>query len=374
MNSKFYSIFNYFFVALLVLNAKANAQDSTFGKWMVEARVNYGFVIAHRPAIVHLQTAHVFGLEAGFFRTTNGEKDWQQAYDRPLTGIGFQYFKLGDDKELGSAFTLFPQVLFPLIHSPHLLLSTRAGCGISYIEKTFDRLDNYKNVAIGTHVNCVITFGVYARAWVRHHTQVVSGIEFTHTSNGGFKVPNLGLNMPTLNIGVSHFFGKKEGLFPSRKIKTPHTTIIELLIAGGMKEVIPPEGKKHGVCTLTGTISKSISTKSNLGIGLDAFYDHSIGARLKFDNPDVPQFSYSTRYGIHVTYEMKMGKLSMLFENGIYFLQHLQTDGSIYTRLCLRYHFSQRYFACLNLKSHFGKADYFEYGIGMRLKHNSSAK
>ena len=298
---------------MVLLGAKAEAQDSSLGKWMIDASVNYGFVIAHRPAIVHLQKAHVFGMEAGFFRTSSGDKDWQQTYNRPLTGIGFQYFNLGDNKELGSAFTVFPQILFPLNHAPHLLLSARAGCGVSYIQKTFDRFDNHKNVAIGTHINCVITLGVYARAFIHHHTQIVSGIEFTHTSNGGFKVPNLGLNMPTLNIGVSHFFGKKEVLIPAHSINAPHTTIIELLIAGGMKEVVPPEGVKHGACTITGTISKSVSNKSNIGIGLDAFYDHSIGARLKFDNPDVPQFSYSMRYGIHVSYEMKVNKLSMLF-------------------------------------------------------------
>jgi hypothetical protein len=64
----------------------------------------------------------------------------------------------------------------------------------------------------------------------------------------------------------------------------------------------------------------------------------------------------------------------MLFENGYYLYNRYKDDGNIYSRLCLRYHFSDRYFAVLNLKSHFAKADYWEYGIGMRLKSKSTVK
>ncbi len=359
--------------SLFTFSGNLSAQDSTLGKWMVDARVNYGFLIAHRPSVVHLQREHVYGYEAGFFRTTTGNKDWEEAFNKPLTGIGFQYFYLGDREELGNAYALFPQILFPLNHNPHLRLSTRLGCGVAYVDKTFDRLDNHKNLAIGTHINCVISFGLYARAFVRHRTQIVSGIEFTHISNGGFKVPNLGLNMPTLNVGISHFFGTKEAIAPARKIKGIKSTSINLLVAGGLKEVIPPEGNKHGAFTITGTASKSISYKSNVGAGLDVFYDHSIGYRLKEGGTAAPNFTYSMRYGVHISYELKVQKISMLFENGFYFYQHFFTDGNIYTRVCLRYHFTDRLFACLNLKSHFGKADYFEYGIGMRLN-KSAAK
>lgn len=371
---KFYLQRSFVLLFLVAHNINAIAQDSTLGKWMVNARINYGFVIAHRPTVVHLQRAHVYGFEADLFKTSKGERDWEQAYNKPLTGIGFQYWNLGDNAELGNAYSVFPQVLFPINHSPHLLLSGRLACGIGYIEKTFDRLENHKNVAISAHINCLIGFGLYARAFVHKRTQLVTGIEFTHMSNGGFKVPNLGVNMPTANIGITHFFGKREVLMPQRVLEKPRSTIVNLLIAGGLKEIIPPCGKKHAAFTVTGTVSKSLSLKSSIGAGLDVFYDHSIDTRLRGDSVAVPNFTYSMRSGIHVSYEMKVQKLSILFENGYYFYNRLTDDGSIYTRLCLRYHFSERYFAVLNLKSHFAKADYFEYGIGMRLKQKSPGK
>lgn len=369
VNKKLQSSIVLFF--LINFNQNTLAQDSTFGRWMMDVRINYGFIIAHRPTVVHLQDAHVFGIEAELFRTTNGEKDWEQAYNRPLTGIGFQYWNLGNDKELGNAYTLFPQILFPLNHSPHLRFSTRIACGLGYIEKTFDRLENHKNVATSTHINCMISFGLYARTLVKKKTQIVTGIEFTHMSNGGFKVPNLGLNIPTLNLGVSHFFGQRTPVYPERKVKENRSTSINMLVAGGIKEITPPGGKKYGAFTITSTLSRSLGIKSSIGIGLDVFYDPSIETQLKGDSVAVPNFTYSIRSGIHLSYELKVQKLSMLFENGYYFYTHLPDDGNIYTRLCLRYHFTEKYFVLLNLKSHFGKADYFEYGIGMRLKQKS---
>ncbi len=356
---------------LISVNQNVLAQDSTLGKWMVNARFNYGFLIAHRPTVVHLQNDHIKGIEVELLKTTDGTNDWEQAYNRPLTGFGLQYWYLGNNEELGKSITVFPQILFPINHNPHLRLSGRLSCGIGYIEKTFDRLENYKNVAVSSHFNCVISFGLYARAFVHSQTQIVSGIEFTHMSNGSFKVPNLGLNIPTINLGVSHFFGQKTPLFTERKVEEKPSTSINLLVAGGIKEITPPGGKKYGVFSTTGTLSRSISYKSSVGAGLDLFYDPSIEARLIGDSVSVPNFTYSIRSGIHLSYELKVQKLSLLFENGFYFYTHLPNEGNIYTRLCVRYHVSEKYFVLLNLKSHFGKADYFEYGIGMHLKPKS---
>ncbi len=369
---KFYLQSGFVLLFLVGHNVNLIAQDSTLGKWMVDARMNYGFVMAHRPSVVHLQRTHVYGFEAELFKTTNGELDWEQAYNKPLIGIGFQYWNLGDNAELGNAYGVFPQILFPINHSPHLLLSGRLACGVGYIEKPFDRLENHKNVAIGTHINCLISFGLYAHAFVNKRTQIVTGLEFTHMSNGGFKVPNLGVNIPTLNIGISQFLGEKQALYPKRTLAKPRSTVINILIAGGIKEIVPPGGKKHGALSLTATYSKSLSLKSSIGAGVDVLYDHSIGTRLRGDSVSVPNFTYSMRSGIHVSYEFKVQKLSMLFENGFYLYNRYVGDGSIYTRLCLRYHFTDRYFAVINLKSHFAKADYWEYGIGMRLKQSRS--
>ena len=125
---------------LFLVSSYTNAQDSTLGKWMVSARMNYGFMIAHRPTVMQLQKTHVYGFEAELFKTSSGTHDWEQAFNKPLTGIGFQYFNLGDNAQLGGSYSIFPQILFPINRSPHLLLSARIGCGLGYIDKKFNTL------------------------------------------------------------------------------------------------------------------------------------------------------------------------------------------------------------------------------------------
>ena len=117
----------------------AQKSDTLAGSWLLSGRVHYGFLVAHRPTIVHLQQRHVRGFEIELAKPLKGDEEWQQPYQLPLFSIAYQYLDLGNQKELGNAHSIMPRIIFPLNKNHWLRSSLSASVGIGYVENIFDR-------------------------------------------------------------------------------------------------------------------------------------------------------------------------------------------------------------------------------------------
>ena len=62
-----------------------------------------------------------------------------------------------------------------------------------------------------------------------------------------------------------------------------------------------------------------------------------------------------------------------MFNMGHYLYNGWKDDGNIYHRICLNYYF-EKLFICLNLKTHYARADMVELGVGYRIKKKNSGR
>ena len=337
---------------------------------MLSVRTHYGFIIAHRPTVVYLQQKHVFGIEAEMLHPFNGNADWQQAFDIPLYGIAYQYFNLGNETVLGNAHAITPRIVFPLSKNHWLRTSITAGFGIGYIEKTFNRYENFKNVAIGSHINSVVFFNMMARARINKRLNANAGLAFTHFSNGSIKPPNLGFNIPSITLGATAIIGRMENI-KLRSISPAKKILFHKISAGtGIKGLEKDGGVTiYNVQALHYSVQKVFSYKSTFGIGADAFHDRSLVKRYEQLTYEKASKSVSFRCGLSASYTLTAGKLGLIFQNGIYIIDSYKKDGKMYSVLGIEYLLNNHLFALLNIKAHKGKADYFEIGIGYSLSH-----
>src|SRR6185436_19585867 len=88
--------------------------ESPSGFW-VSANTHYGFVIAHNQNMQYMIQGHVPGGEVNFFKTTDGSKAWQRAYQNPEIGISVFYLYLANPVQLGFGMSINPYVNFPLV-------------------------------------------------------------------------------------------------------------------------------------------------------------------------------------------------------------------------------------------------------------------
>jgi hypothetical protein len=352
------------FVLLLFLPlfSIASAPDSTAGKYHISASILSGFIIAHRPALVPLQEKHVKGFDISVSKKRNGEKQWEQDWLFPETGLTLSCFDLGTEK-LGKGVALYPYLDFPL--RPDGNLYFRYGMGVGYVENVFDKDLNYKNAAVGSHWNGIIHFDLHYNAPVGKKSSLLLEAGITHYSNGSLKLPNLGINIAHANLGFKTSFGTvrlQRVMLAERESARPFTAI---LLSGGRKKVYPPYGKTYSIISLSSQRLWPLKGKTFAGVGGDLFYDNSISGRLRDLKKETTTGADDYRAGIFGALNVRVGSLGLIFNMGFYLYNPWKDDGNMYHRIGLQYSVG-KIFLSANLKTHYARADFFEAGTGFR--------
>ena len=78
------------------------------GSWGIEGRLTYGFIIAHREALMPLQQQHLSSAEVSVFKTTNGSRTWESEFLLPEKGIHLSFIQPGSPDKLGNAIAFYP--------------------------------------------------------------------------------------------------------------------------------------------------------------------------------------------------------------------------------------------------------------------------
>ncbi len=327
----------------------------------------YGFVIPHRPSMGVLLQGHVRGMELDLVRHTNGSKAWQRLYRCPDYGIQLFIADLGNPSMLGQGYAVVPFIAFPILTMPHVRFSFNIGSGIGYISHIFDVRDNYKNVAIGSHVNGVMQAAFEGHWDLSQNTALHGRFAFTHFSNAAFKVPNLGINIPTLGVGVSHAFGPS---YSKLAAVTPDTLspllpkwALRIFVAGGLKEVVRYGGRKYPVGVLQAACMRGLGKKSSLGLGLDGFYNSSLPMILSDSLGNKGPAADGFRLGVVLPYEVHVSQFVIALQVGYYLINAYPAQGTYYQRIGWRYKLNSHIALSYSLKLHLAKADNMEIGV-----------
>ncbi len=340
----------------------AHAQESE-SLYRIKAAAHYGFIIAHTTGMANLIKSHVPAFEVNFELPTTGKKEWERIYSNPTWGFSWYFTDFENPEETGVATGIYPFMNFPIIKKEKFILQYRLGWGLGYVSKRFDRIKNHKNIVIGSHINAIIGMHLEAEARLSERLFAHAGIALTHFSNGAYKMPNLGFNIATSGAGFSYQIGSSEksdqaGERPVYK----KSKYLNLVGAGGIKEIYPSGGRKYGACSFSLEGVKTLSEKSHLAGSLDMFYNSSLVARLSTDSTSVSHLAV-TQLGFSISYRAVISRIRVIVSNGIYIYSLYSKDGNLYHRIGMRYAINDRISANISLKTHFFRADYIETGL-----------
>jgi hypothetical protein len=333
------------------------------------AITHYGFIWSHTPKMQHLATGHFPGFEFSYSRRPDGSKLWHQYYGFPSLGISVFGSDVHNKPTFGYAAGIYPHIRFLLAGRKNELLF-RVGAGLGYVHKPWERTENYKQIAIGSKLNVLIHFMAHYKMRISDQWHISSGISLMHFSNGSTKMPNLGINMPMLHCGIHY---KPYGSRVSAKELTDLdekwvSDRVSLLMIGSACEMYPANGPLYAVYGISAEYAHAFSRFHAAGISTDFFYDRSIKPYL-MRNPEngIPTEWFTIRPGIGFFYQMRFDRIYFIINNGMYLHNPDKSEGNIYNRITLRYQTKKRYFFHFGLKSHFGKADFIECGVGINI-------
>ena len=353
---------------------KSVAQDSAKVKAFTDGvsvgfQGHYGFIMVHRDNMSHLVKGHVPAFELSLEKQTSGLYDWNGVYNFPSIGVALSYADLGNKDQLGSGTAVFGFVNFPIIRKEKFNLKYRFGSGIGHISEPFDREFNHKNTAIGSEINLFIQLQFQAKFRVSKKLGVITALSLSHFSNGSYKVPNLGLNIMSMSVGMTYDIGDYE-LADTEKVKKKHDKGLDLNIEAGfaVREVYPVGQSKFGALLFTVEGTRRVDRRRKLGIGLDGFFDESNMIRYNRDTLNVTSNNQAAfiRYGVHFSHELVIGRFSAITQMGVYLYTKYKKDGLFYHRFTSRYQISEHIYLVASCKTHWAVAQYISFGVGYK--------
>jgi len=250
------------------------------------------------------------------------------------------------------------------------------GAGISYTEKVFDPVTNFKNVAASTHLNALISLRMEGSVRIATPLYLSAGLGYTHASNGSFKRPNAGLNYVTVFAGASYklqvsgskLLNNSELEIQMNIDSKPKTWSYTFYLSGGVKSYSTIDDSKFAALGLSFEASRKHLEFTRFNGTLDIFYDTSdYDSLVKEQEIEVSKIQ-TVKSGVTAGYDFLFGRLSAILQAGCYLYAKNQQYGMAYQRIALSYLATDRIKLRIGLKMHLGRADYIELVTGYRIR------
>jgi len=314
------------FIIFLLFFKGSDAQENrkiSLSKLELEIKAHYGFLVPHHVEM-QIFNAHFPVFEFTVYKATYGNTRWEYMYNYPLIGISLWQSNLGNSRYFGHALAVYPYINFPLNSSKNNRINFRLGFGLGYIQKPFNRINNYKNIAIGSQLNASLSFYFEFRKHLTNKITLTTGIGFMHFSNGATKTPNYGINIPSVTLGAAVKLGKenpylKKKLLPELypfEFDGKKNLLISTDVGFGIKSLNSEYGRIYYVYSLASNIFRQVSYKSMFGFGFDLIYDGSDYFNLeKNDTKNLSKIKV-IRPGWHLAYQILVSKTSLILNLG----------------------------------------------------------
>lgn len=352
-------------IPFLLLSLSIDAQmNREFG---IEYKQKSGILLAHHEIMKHIPTAISFAGELSLYIHSRGKKSWQKAYNYPNYGLTLFVASLGNDSILGKSIGLYPYIEFPFIRSNHFLFSGRLGAGLGYISKRYDKLINPKNVAMSTSLNALISFGLKA-TYMFKSNEISVGIDMTHLSNAAFQMPNLGINLPYLSVAYGYTLQhQKLDSVPQKVIVPKKKWLLGATAIVSSKENTPTGGEKYPVFALSLHTRRFFNAKTGLELAVDIVSKQS----TKGIYSDIPKTQMDlVQIGLFSGFLLPLDQFHFVVGMGAYVRNKFNPEGLLYHRIGMRYYFKNGLNTQVVLHSHWGRADFAEFGIGYTFNQN----
>ncbi len=349
---------------------QTNAQVSDSSRYFIEASVQSGRIIRHTLPFPEINRNSVV-TEINFTKQTSGEKLWQQLYNRPLVGLAATYGFLGDEKTLGHAIAILPNITFRK-QKKSTGFFWRLGSGIAYLNKPYSIFTNESNNVIGSQINNMtqVKLGI---EWKLRKLFLQTSLSLTHYSNGRAKLPNLGYNIPSLSVTARLPVAEKNTLEKTDSIVPVFNKIhIGVELEHGFYQLRTSRGPEYTVYGGEIFITKDFTLKNRLFAGIGYVYDAGVYQLIvTTENFKGQQKLYASRISGFVAHEFLLDHIGLLTQAGIFFNNPFLLSHRFPTKLGVKYYVYNPYYKKRNqiylgfyLNAHSFEADYVGFGAG----------
>ena len=393
-------------IAFSIITLAIMAQPNTF---VFKAQMIGGEIIPINNNLKNMNPNSSIGGEVAVEFPSWNKYPWQQYLGHPTLGVGFVGLDLGNNKILGQAFALYPYLLIDIINTPHFELKWKVGAGLSFFNKTYNRVFNEFgntpnwsyygptcNNLIGSIVNVYLTTGAHFNFPIKNNWAAHADLGYMHMSNGSVLQPNGGINILYASVGASYKIHTKNTTDRDFNGKTfqslPYKWSVNITGSGGYRELYYLDNKGYGIGSIHIGTTYNICNWYAIGGGFDAFYDGVFNSNTRFGRYILDdKIANLFRVAIGINNEFRIGRITAILDWGIYLYDPIKLaykdengnkyekrpmlykydidkeDGWNYFRLGVRCRVWDNIYVQTAVKTHLSKAEMVEWGIGYQI-------
>ena len=335
-----------------------------------------GFLMPHHEDMQHMY-AHIQGVQLQYLSTDLTWKNNKQSetdnikYSQRL-GFVLSAIDLGTNVS-GKAYSGGLLISSDLKSNQGNEISWRSSLkfalGLAYLTQRYDAISNPENRAIGSHINGYMQLGLSIEKSLYKNSTMFLEFGLAHFSNACWKFPNLGVNLPYLQVGL----GYPVNLYPSikkldrKKILNQQLSILSwrksVSIRLGKKEIDLDDNREFINGVVEFTLENWISKRSNFRYSVSYFHDRTYQFK-KFEKLADYSFAGTSEITVSAGYETRFGKWGIVTDLGVYLYKpDFKKKTAYYEGIGCSYVINSNYKALVRLKANKTIADFAEFGL-----------
>ena len=351
-----------------VAGQNKNLSDPIF---IIGGRLQRGFIIRHTKKLKDEVTqSNPWSIETEAIWHLRKRGIWDYCYCYPRTGISLNYTNFDLPAIIGSAISVYPFIEPYIRAEKPLHFSVRFGMGPAYMTKPWDEETNPDNLFFSARISFFLSasFGVNYR--FSDHLSMRFAGNYNHISNGGYSEPNLGINFPSLNLGLDYNIDR--ALFEEREkdpdvILNPKKNRFDLTFGISGKPTGNGKDTIYPVFVVNADYSRVVGRILAITAGTEWVNDRSIRTEIIENNrlDESGKYLDHNRFGALVGVDWLFGRIIFYQQFGYYLYSPVRAHMLLYQRYGLSIKLTDHLFIGINLKAHGGNADFMDFRIGI---------
>jgi hypothetical protein len=340
------------------------AQDLEFSSKYMGLYIHRGIILPHSKELKPISNTPVTAIQLDIGRFSGGEQAFNQCNCSFNSGISLQVADFGNSKELGQSMALTGYMEPYLFTRSAWQISFRYGLGLNYLNRVYHSETNPRNVFYSSPISFLTYLNLNAALRVSPHTHLNTGLFYNHISNGGMRMPNKGMNFPTLSLGLDYALPARNFDFiPASQNANHHHNIWLFVQSAFSAKTYSGSAVKQGrllpVISFQAGSLYSLGKLSAIGLAVEYMDDRFQQQNLADYQINLPH----QQVGALATHAFTFGRWILAQQYGLYVYNRDPQARTAYQRYQLMYRVFEDWHIGGSLKAHRHIADVFDVRI-----------
>lgn len=353
-------------ISVIFINLTLSQSDSTKfsnNPTIIGVNFDYGFLLKHTSSLREIGSAYPSAISIDWSQLLLTQNAWEFCDCFPRIGIDLALWNWDNKDVLGNGVLIMSYAEPYFITQKRTNLFFRMGLGGAYLTQPYNEVTNPLNDTYSTNLSFAIMVGFGLNYRLTDSWNFRLAAKYNHTSNGGIRAPNKGLNFPSLSFGVNKSLSPVD--YPNLdKIgnRKPPEIKERFSVAhfSGWSNANVGDKDKFYVFGFMGKYSRWLGGRSALTAGTELIFDYSRREQIDLEGTNASFVQASALVG----HEFWLGKVTFSQELGIYYFNDYRINDDVYQRYSLLYNFNKHFFGGFSLKAHRHVADFSDLRIG----------